>query len=52
MEENNIEVKRLKIYHEASVEVMAVDDVSFNVKSSEAVAVMGLSGSGRQRCFQ
>ncbi len=48
MEENNIEVKRLKkIYHEASVEVMAVDDVSFNVKSSEVVAVMGPSGSGK-----
>jgi len=48
MEENNIEVKRLKmIYHEASVEVMAVDDVSFNVKSGEVVAVMGPSGSGK-----
>src|SRR3989338_10430857 len=48
MEENNIEVKRLKmIYHEASVEVIAVDDVSFNVKSSEVVAVMGPSGSGK-----
>ncbi len=48
MEENNIEVKRLKkIYHEASVEVIAVDDVSFNVKSGEVVAVMGPSGSGK-----
>jgi putative ABC transport system ATP-binding protein len=36
-----------KIYKRDSVETVALDDVSFNVKAGEFVAIMGPSGSGK-----
>jgi len=36
-----------KIYKTGDVEVKALDDVSFNVKKGEFVAIMGPSGSGK-----
>jgi putative ABC transport system ATP-binding protein len=36
-----------KIYKRDSVETVALDDVSFNVKEGEFVAIMGPSGSGK-----
>jgi len=43
-----IEVKDLtKVYHLGSVEVPALQGVSFNVQRGEVVAIMGKSGSGK-----
>jgi putative ABC transport system ATP-binding protein len=36
-----------KIYQRDSVETIALDDVSFNVKAGEFLAIMGPSGSGK-----
>jgi ABC-type glutathione transport system ATPase component len=36
-----------KIYKRDSVETIALDDVSFNVKEGEFLAIMGPSGSGK-----
>jgi len=36
-----------KIYNTGEVETMALDDVSFNIKRGEFVAIMGPSGSGK-----
>ena len=36
-----------KTYHVGSVDTMALDNVSFNIKKGEFVAIMGPSGSGK-----
>ncbi|MBU0569391.1 ATP-binding cassette domain-containing protein, partial [Patescibacteria group bacterium] len=36
-----------KIYKTGEIEVKALDDVSFEVKKGEFVAIMGPSGSGK-----
>ncbi len=43
-----IEVKDLtKIYHLGTVEVPALQGVSFRIERGEVVAIMGQSGSGK-----
>jgi putative ABC transport system ATP-binding protein len=45
---NVIEVKDLiKTYHMGSVEVLALNGVSFKIERGEAVSIMGASGSGK-----
>ena len=45
---NIIEVEKLsKIYHDEESPTVALDDVSFNVRKGEFVAIMGPSGSGK-----
>ncbi len=46
--DNMIQVSHVsKIYNTGEVEVKAVDDVSFEIKKGEFVAIMGPSGSGK-----
>lgn len=43
-----IQVKNLrKVYNSGDVETVALDNVSFNIKKGEFVAIMGPSGSGK-----
>jgi len=43
-----IQIKNLsKVYHDEEVETMALNNVSFNIKEGEFVAIMGPSGSGK-----
>ncbi len=45
---NIIQISHLtKIYRTAAGETVALDDVSFNIKRGEFVAIMGPSGSGK-----
>ncbi len=43
-----LEVNKIKkIYHDKSSEVLALDDISFDVKENEFVAIVGPSGCGK-----
>ncbi len=45
---NIIEVKNLKkVYHDGETSTVALDDVSFDVRKGEFLAIMGPSGSGK-----
>lgn len=39
--------KIAKVYRNEEVETVALEDISFNVKKGEFVAIIGLSGSGK-----
>lgn len=44
----NIEIKNLeKVFHTDNVQTVAINNVSFNVKNGEFVAIMGPSGCGK-----
>ena len=48
MENNLLEVKNLsKIYHNETGEILALKDVSFNVKKKEFISIVGPSGCGK-----
>jgi len=43
-----IQVSKIrKVYHIGDIETIALNDVSFNIKKGEFVAIMGPSGSGK-----
>lgn len=45
---NLLEIKNLKkIYHDKSGEVLALDNISFNLKDGEFIAIVGPSGCGK-----
>lgn len=48
MENNLLEVKNLsKIYHNENGEIIALKDISFNVKKNEFISIVGPSGCGK-----
>ena len=48
MKDNLLEIKSLsKIYHDKDKELLALDNISFNVKTGEFISIVGPSGCGK-----
>ena len=48
MKDNLLEIKNLsKIYHDKDKELLALKDITFNIKNNEFVAIVGPSGCGK-----